>query len=71
MARRGFEMVDVMKGEHKDIITMDCEPSDVQVIFIAPAGLILIFFSPSGRFFGWSICNQKRKPSIEGFEYGF
>jgi hypothetical protein len=34
MARRGFEMVDVMKGERKDIITMDCEPSDVQVILL-------------------------------------
>jgi hypothetical protein len=44
MARRGFEIVDVMKGEHKDIITMDCEPSDVQVIFNHQL-VKIIFFS--------------------------
>jgi hypothetical protein len=46
MARRGFEMVDVMKGEHKDIITMDCEPSDVQVIFIETSWFNYNFISP-------------------------
>jgi len=30
-------MVDVMKGEHRDIITMDCEPSDVQVMDVFDA----------------------------------
>jgi hypothetical protein len=28
-------MVDVLKGEHRDILTIDCEPSDVQVTSLA------------------------------------
>jgi hypothetical protein len=35
--RKGFELVNVLKGEHREIISMDCEPSDVQVKYIKSA----------------------------------
>ena len=47
--RKGFEMVDVSTGAREEILTMDCEPSDVQVgntIWLRPLVVPPIFETP-------------------------